>query len=223
VTARRQARSPPRSDSVDSAKCSSRICSSRHPVASRSHWEDVVVAPVGLARACPDLGHGLSLPARMRTRNASTLSATGTAAFSFSRKTSARALSPRAPTSVTRFARTAKLRVRLPASRRTFRRPRTRVDRGEARFLEQRDNVRFASVSSPEMRITRWPPASCGSEASTSALSVFAALTSRASATRSARSSLDVLLRAVATRMTELRGARSTQSRPCCADTKSVP
>jgi hypothetical protein len=37
--------------------------------------EDVVVARVGLARACPDLGHGLSLPARMRTGNASALSA----------------------------------------------------------------------------------------------------------------------------------------------------
>ena len=31
---------------------------------------------VGLARACPDLCHGLSLPARMRIGNASTLSAT---------------------------------------------------------------------------------------------------------------------------------------------------
>src|ERR1700730_6212897 len=51
----------------------------------------------------------------------------------------------------------------------------------------------FASTSSPERKITRRPPASCGSDASTAAVNVLAAFTTRAGTTRSATSSLEVL------------------------------
>src|SRR3954447_2249311 len=50
----------------------------------------------------------------------------------------------------------------------------------------------FASASSPERKITRRPPPSCGSEPSTAAPRVFAAFTTRAPGTRSATTSLEV-------------------------------
>ena len=56
----------------------------------------------------------------------------------------------------------------------------------------RRPTSALASASSPDRNITRWPPSSRGSEASTTAPRVLAALTTRAGATRSATTSLEV-------------------------------
>ena len=57
------------------------------------------------------------------------------------------------------------------------------VDRGVAESSKSVITRDFASASSPDRKITRLPPASFGSEPSTAAASVFAALTTRAPGT----------------------------------------